>query len=79
ETVRTGLVGAVLGAAAGGWTNDCWGRKFSILLADTMILIGGASHMLLLYIGDKHSFETIGNMSIALGVGMASMTSPLYI
>ncbi|RZC78228.1 hypothetical protein C5167_002423 [Papaver somniferum] len=34
ETVRTGLVGAIVGAAAGGWINDCWGRKFSILLAD---------------------------------------------
>ncbi|KAI3912379.1 hypothetical protein MKW92_048586 [Papaver armeniacum] len=79
EISRTGLVGAILGAAAGGWTNDCWGRKFSILLADTMILIGGASHMLLLSIGDKYFLETIGNMSIALGVGMASMTSPLYI
>ncbi|KAI3888604.1 hypothetical protein MKX03_031373 [Papaver bracteatum] len=80
ETIRTGLVGAILGAAAGGWTNDYWGRKFSILLADTMILIGGVSHILLLsIIGNKHSFEIIGNMFIALGVGMASMTSPLYI
>ncbi|KAI3888597.1 hypothetical protein MKX03_031366 [Papaver bracteatum] len=79
ETVRTGLVGAILGAAAGGWTNDCWGRKFSILLADTMILIGGVSHMLLLSNDNKYSWETIGNVFIALGVGMASMTSPLYI
>ncbi|KAI3872380.1 hypothetical protein MKX03_020964 [Papaver bracteatum] len=80
ETIRTGLVGAILGAAAGGWTNDCWGRKFSILLADTMILIGGVSRILLLsIIGNKHSLEIIGNMFIALGVGMASMTSPLYI
>ncbi|KAI3847730.1 hypothetical protein MKX03_014557 [Papaver bracteatum] len=80
ETIRTGLIGAILGAAAGGWTNDCWGRKFSILLADTMILIGGVSRILLLsIIGNKHSLEIIGNMFIALGVGMASMTSPLYI
>ncbi|KAI3888590.1 hypothetical protein MKX03_031359 [Papaver bracteatum] len=79
ETARTGLVGAILGAAAGGWTNDCWGRKFSILLADIIILIGGASHMLLLSIGDKYFLETIGNTFIGLGVGMGSMTSPLYI
>ncbi|KAI3887646.1 hypothetical protein MKX03_024121 [Papaver bracteatum] len=79
ETVGTGLVGAILGAAGGGWTNDCWGRKSSILIADSLIFIGGVSHMLLLSIGDKYSLQTIGNMFIALGVGMASMTSPLYI
>ncbi|KAI3914173.1 hypothetical protein MKW92_051558 [Papaver armeniacum] len=75
ETVGTGLVGAILGAACGGWTNDCWGRKSSILIADTLIFIGGVSHI----IGDKYSLETIGNIFIGLGVGIASMTSPLYI
>ncbi|KAI3912399.1 hypothetical protein MKW92_048606 [Papaver armeniacum] len=79
ETVGTGLVGAILGAACGGWTNDCWGRKSSILIADTLIFIGGVSHMLLLFIGDKYSLETIGNIFIGLGVGIASMSSPLYI
>ncbi|KAI3912384.1 hypothetical protein MKW92_048591 [Papaver armeniacum] len=79
ETVRTGLVGAIFGAAAGGWANDCLGRKCSILIADSSIFMGGVLNMLLLYIGDEYCLETIGNMFIALGVGMASMTSPLYI
>ncbi|KAI3912386.1 hypothetical protein MKW92_048593 [Papaver armeniacum] len=79
ETIRTGLLGAIFGAAAGSWANDCLGRKFSILIADTSIFIGGVLHMLLLSICDQYFLETIGNMFIAFGVGMASMTSPLYI
>ncbi|KAI3888601.1 hypothetical protein MKX03_031370 [Papaver bracteatum] len=79
ETIRTGLVGAIVGAAAGGWANDCLGRKSSILITDASIFIGGVLHMPLLYIGDKYCLETIGNMFVALGVGMATITSPLYI
>ncbi|MCL7033010.1 hypothetical protein MKW94_005706, partial [Papaver nudicaule] len=79
ETIRTGLIGAILGAASGGWTNDCFGRKRSFLIADALIFMGGALHMLLIYIGDKYSMENIGIMFIGLGVGMVSMTSPLYI
>ncbi|KAI3932488.1 hypothetical protein MKX01_009620 [Papaver californicum] len=56
----------------------------SILIADTLICIGAILLVLLLFIGDCGLFsiyflQTIGNMFIALGVGMASMTSPLYI
>ncbi|KAI3912381.1 hypothetical protein MKW92_048588 [Papaver armeniacum] len=79
ETIQTGLFGAILGATAGGWANDCLGRKCSILIADTLIFMGGLLHILLMYIGDNYCSETIGNTFIALGVGMASMSSPLYI
>ncbi|MCL7041067.1 hypothetical protein MKW94_014063 [Papaver nudicaule] len=84
DTIRTGLVGAIFGAAAGGWTNDFVGRKRSILIADSLIFIGALVLALLLFRGGSGLFsnyflETFGNMFIGSGVGMASMTSPLYI
>ncbi|RZC90451.1 hypothetical protein C5167_029586 [Papaver somniferum] len=84
ETIKAGLIGAILGAAAGGWINDCLGRKRSILIADALIFIGAASLVLLLFIDDSALFsnyclETIGNMLISSGIGIISMTSPLYI
>ncbi|MCL7032942.1 hypothetical protein MKW94_028290 [Papaver nudicaule] len=78
ETYKTGLVGAIVGAAAGGLTNDCVGRKSSILIADTLVFIGGVLLKLISF-GDEYCLDSMGNTFIALGVGMASMTSPLYI
>lgn len=84
EIIGTGLVGAILGAAAGGWVNDCLGRKCSILIAGALIFIGAVLLVLLLSIGDSglysnYFLETTGNIFIAFGVGMASTSSPLYI
>ncbi|MCL7036817.1 hypothetical protein MKW94_006780 [Papaver nudicaule] len=79
ETIQSGLIGAIFGAAIGGCFNDCFGRKRSILIADVSIIIGGQLHWFLLFLGDKYFTETIGNMFIAFGVGMISITSPLYI
>ncbi|MCL7045290.1 hypothetical protein MKW94_028279 [Papaver nudicaule] len=83
EIVQTGLVGAILGAAAGGWTNDCLGRRCSILIADALIFFGAVILILLLCmtddLGSNCLSNNIGNTLIGLGVGMASMTSPLYI
>ncbi|KAI3848566.1 hypothetical protein MKW92_021699 [Papaver armeniacum] len=83
EIVRTGLVGAILGAAVGGWANDCLGRNCSLLIADALIFIGAVLLIFFLRIGDdlcsNYYSEIIGNTFVALGVGVASMTSPLYI
>ncbi|KAI3879443.1 hypothetical protein MKX03_014063 [Papaver bracteatum] len=84
EIVRTGLVGAVFGAAVGGWMNDCLGRRISILTADALVFIGGVFLMLLLSISDSASCSdcclvTTGKTFIALGIVTVSMTSPIYI
>ncbi|KAG2309555.1 hypothetical protein Bca52824_029303 [Brassica carinata] len=63
--VSMALVGAMLGAAAGGWINDYYGRKRppSIVMAaapDPYVLIAG-------------------RFLVGLGVGVASVTAPVYI
>ncbi|PRQ60791.1 putative major facilitator, sugar transporter, major facilitator superfamily [Rosa chinensis] len=38
--VSMALVGAMIGAAAGGWINDAYGRKKATLLADVVFALG---------------------------------------
>ena len=40
--MSTALAGAVIGAAVGGWINDRFGRKRSIMIADSLFFIGSA-------------------------------------
>ncbi|XP_026419209.1 probable inositol transporter 2 [Papaver somniferum] len=78
EIIRTGVLGAVIGSAIGGWINDFLGRKFAILFANALIFVSGV----LLSIGDCSSdcwLATVWKTYIGLGVGMASITSPIYI
>ncbi|XP_057429767.1 probable inositol transporter 2 [Lotus japonicus] len=73
--VSMALAGAIIGAAVGGWINDRFGRKTAILLADTLFFIGAvvmASAM-------NPAILIVGRVFVGLGVGMASMASPLYI
>ncbi|RDX94135.1 putative inositol transporter 2, partial [Mucuna pruriens] len=69
------LVGAIVGAAAGGWINDRFGRKKSILLADTLFFIGSA----IMAAAMNPPILLVGRVFVGFGVGMASMASPLYI
>lgn len=69
------VAGAIVGAAFGGWMNDKFGRKKSILLAD-LVFFAGAVVMA----GAVGPWMIIvGRILVGLGVGMASMTAPLYI
>ena len=34
------VAGAIIGAAFGGWINDRFGRKISILVADVLFFVG---------------------------------------
>jgi len=73
--VSTALAGAIIGASVGGWMNDRFGRKKSIVVADALFLIGSivmASAM-------NPATLIVGRVFVGLGVGMASMASPLYI
>ncbi|KAJ1392423.1 Sugar/inositol transporter [Sesbania bispinosa] len=73
--VSTALAGAIIGAAVGGWINDRFGRKVSILSADTLFFIGSV----IMAAASSPSILIVGRVFVGLGVGMASMASPLYI
>lgn len=69
------VAGAIIGAAVGGWINDRFGRKISILMADALFFIGA----IIMAASVAPWMLIIGRILVGLGVGMASMTAPLYI
>lgn len=69
------VAGAIVGAAVGGWMNDRFGRKKSILLADVVFFLGA----IVMALAPVPWVIIVGRILVGLGVGMASMTSPLYI
>ncbi|KAM7271162.1 hypothetical protein ACFE04_030376 [Oxalis oulophora] len=73
--VSMAVAGAIIGAALGGWMNDRFGRKNSILVADFLFFIGA----IVMAAAPAPWVLIIGRIFVGLGVGMASMTSPLYI
>ncbi|XP_061373787.1 probable inositol transporter 2 isoform X3 [Gastrolobium bilobum] len=73
--VSMALAGAIIGAAVGGWINDRFGRKKAILIADSLFFIGSA----VMAAATNPSILIVGRVFVGLGVGMASMASPLYI
>lgn len=73
--VSMAVAGAIVGAAIGGWMNDKFGRKKSILVADFLFFVGA----IVMAVAPTPVVIIIGRIFVGLGVGMASMTSPLYI
>ncbi|KAL5214293.1 hypothetical protein ABZP36_003445 [Zizania latifolia] len=73
--VSMAVAGAIVGAGFGGWMNDKFGRKPSILIADALFLAGA----LIMAIAPTPVVIIVGRIFVGLGVGMASMTAPLYI
>ncbi|KAK6265090.1 Major facilitator [Theobroma cacao] len=73
--VSTAVAGAIIGAAFGGWINDRFGRKLSILVADVLFFVGA----IVMALAPAPWMIIIGRIFVGLGVGMASMTAPLYI
>ncbi|CAN6580418.1 unnamed protein product [Malus baccata var. baccata] len=69
------LVGAIIGAAAGGWINDSYGRKKATLLADVVFAIGA---VVMAAAPDPYVL-ILGRLLVGLGVGVASVTAPVYI
>lgn len=69
------VAGAIVGAAIGGWANDRFGRRSAILMADFLFLIGAT----IMAAAPNPSLIVVGRVFVGLGVGMASMTAPLYI
>ncbi|KAH6788323.1 inositol transporter 4 [Perilla frutescens var. frutescens] len=73
--VSMAVLGAIFGAAAGGLINDKFGRRISIMVADVLFLVGA----IVMALAPAPWVIIIGRILVGLGVGMASMTAPLYI
>ncbi|CAA0829441.1 Inositol transporter 4 [Striga hermonthica] len=73
--VSMAVAGAIVGAAVGGWINDKFGRRISILIADVLFFVGA----IIMAAAPAPWMIILGRIFVGLGVGMASMTSPLYI
>ncbi|EEE66574.1 hypothetical protein OsJ_23112 [Oryza sativa Japonica Group] len=73
--VSMAVAGAIIGAAIGGWANDRYGRRTSILVADALFFAGAA----VMASATGPAQLVVGRVFVGLGVGTASMTSPLYI
>ncbi|XP_057419502.1 probable inositol transporter 2 [Lotus japonicus] len=73
--VSMAIAGAIIGASVGGWMSDRFGRKATILYADVLFFAGAV----IMAAAPNPSVLVVGRVFVGLGVGMASMTSPLYI
>ncbi|KAK6266158.1 hypothetical protein QUC31_016995 [Theobroma cacao] len=73
--VSMALVGAMVGAASGGWINDAYGRKKATLLADVVFTAGA----IVMAIAPDPYVLILGRFLVGLGVGIASVTAPVYI
>ncbi|GFP83100.1 inositol transporter 4 [Phtheirospermum japonicum] len=73
--VSMAVAGAIVGAAVGGWINDKFGRRISLLIADVLFFVGA----IVMAAAPAPWMIILGRIFVGLGVGMASMTSPLYI
>lgn len=73
--VAMAVAGAIIGAGVGGYINDKLGRKPAIIIADILFFIGA----IIMALAPAPWMIILGRIFVGLGVGMASMTSPLYI
>uniref|UniRef100_A0A803Q6X7 Major facilitator superfamily (MFS) profile domain-containing protein n=1 Tax=Cannabis sativa TaxID=3483 RepID=A0A803Q6X7_CANSA len=73
--VSMALVGAMIGASAGGWINDAYGRKKATLLADIIFALGSV----VMAAAPDPYILILGRLLVGLGVGIASVTAPVYI
>ena len=73
--VSSALVGCLIGAAAGGWLSDRFGRKRILLLSGALFVATSLGCSLAAEIHLLIIARLIGGM----GVGIASMVVPLYI
>lgn len=73
--VSSALVGCVLGVSYAGWLSDKYGRKKVLLLAALLFTISALGCALIGSFSELIIYRFIGGM----GVGIASMLSPMYI
>ncbi|KAK1294425.1 Inositol transporter 1 [Acorus calamus] len=73
--VSMALVGAMIGAAGGGWINDRFGRKKATLAADVAFVVGSV----VMATAPGAYVLILGRLFVGMGVGVASVTAPVYI
>ncbi|XP_062096693.1 probable inositol transporter 2 [Humulus lupulus] len=73
--VSMAVAGAIIGAAIGGWMNDRKGRRTALLVADFLFFVGAV----VMASAPSPALLIVGRVFVGFGVGMASMTAPLYI
>ncbi|KAL6528006.1 Integrin alpha chain-like protein (Alpha-int1) [Orobanche hederae] len=73
--VSMAIVGAIIGAAVGGWINDTFGRKKATLSADVVFALGS----IFMAAAPDPYVLIFGRLLVGLGVGVASVTAPVYI
>ncbi len=73
--VSSALVGCIGGVSAAGWLSDKYGRKIILLMAATLFTISALGCAVSSSFSILVIFRIVGGM----GVGIASMLSPLYI
>ncbi len=74
-TVSSALLGSVAGAGAAGWMGDALGRKVSLLVCAVLFFASAVWSGLASGAGELAAARILGG----LGVGAASMLSPVYI
>ncbi|XP_061360183.1 inositol transporter 1-like [Gastrolobium bilobum] len=73
--VSMAIAGAIIGAAAGGWVNDAYGRKMATLIADVIFIFGAIG----MAAAPDPYVLILGRLLVGVGVGIASVTAPVYI
>jgi MFS transporter, SP family, galactose:H+ symporter len=73
--VSTILIGALIGAWIGGVASDKFGRRYTLFITSVLFVVG----VLFLYFSDGMTMLLIGRFVVGLGIGIASLTVPLYI
>ncbi|KAJ0092005.1 hypothetical protein Patl1_26305 [Pistacia atlantica] len=75
KIISIALVGAIIGAASGGWISGGYGRKNATLIAD-VLFTGGA---IIAAAAPDPYIIILGRLLVGVGVGVASVTAPLCI
>lgn len=73
--VSAAVIGAGFGSAIGGWLSDKLGRKKALLLGDVLFALGALS----MAAARSPNALITGRAFVGLGVGLASVTVPVYI
>ncbi|XP_057424542.1 inositol transporter 1-like isoform X1 [Lotus japonicus] len=73
--VSMAVAGAIVGAAAGGWINDAYGRKKATIIADVIFALGA----IVMAAAPDPYILIVGRLLVGFGVGIASVTAPVYI
>lgn len=73
--VSSAVAGAGCGSAVGGWISDHLGRKKALLMGDLLFAAGA----LFMAAAINTTTVIIGRVIVGLGIGLASVTAPIYI